>query len=266
MPNTSTMDLSKAARQDPATAKKHRANAETALAEATAAEVEADRTATQAADHVADLERRVAAGDLTISAKELGDAREEARLAALRTQAFPAKTSEARREADRARLLDVCHQLAALDTRWNKVLDEAAAAAVKHLTALLTEYAAVTDDLRELSRHLGGNPADAPEVLQHGAVHHRPGEGFIPAMSLPDVDELVGEVLAAAFERAFGHLGVGVFGTRTLQGRVRQLTGTSNRTAPTDVLDLISGWLGARQDPPQAGRHGKPKYVTVERA
>ncbi|TDV40118.1 hypothetical protein [Actinophytocola oryzae] len=266
MPTTKTADTIKAARQDPAVAKKYRTSAEAAFADATEAENDAHREATRAANHVDELERRVAAGDLTISASDLGDAREGARLAALRTQAFPAKTSEAQREADRARLFDTCHELAALDARWNTALDETAAAAVKHLTTLLAEYSAVTDDLREVTRHLGGGHADDAADAPAGTVHYRPREGFVPAMQLPDIDELIGELLAAAFERAFGHLGIGAFGTTTLQGKVRQMTGTAQRSAPTETLDLIEGRLGPRQDPPQPSRHGMPKYVTVERA
>ena len=174
--------------------------AEDAVQKAEEERERAHDAAAEAADAVTELQNKVRTGDTAVAPKHLADAEAKAKHAELLADSHAAKVAEAHSQRDQARLNAVSSRVSDRDARLTDAIDRLAAPMVHMLAELLSEIRSARDEQQACRRALGGIPRDTATPPKNVANH-------VPQVSVPDVDDLLGEMFAAAGSRAFPEQG-----------------------------------------------------------
>ncbi|TDP90522.1 hypothetical protein [Labedaea rhizosphaerae] len=168
--------------------------------------LEAQTAATDLANEADGLETRLRDGDRSITYKDITEAQEKAKHAALVAVSFEREIEEAETTEKRASLAHAAARLTALEDRFGAALGKAAKPIVDNLAGLLQGLQETYDEYRLcVSLAAGGNGTPHPQGLNR-TLHYNPSDGYVPALELPDAGDLIAELIATGVERAFGSL------------------------------------------------------------
>lgn len=179
-------------------------SAQTALDEAQQAQREARTSVEQATEQATDMQRRLKAGDTSVTAKKLAEADDSARHAALLAESHAERVERARLTVEQAKLDEAAQRLVTVQQQVSDLLDRRAPTVVSGLAELLGALSAAREAVDRDASVVGAiDRADTTRPDGVRAARANTARGWESHVALPNVDQLVGELLSAAADRAW---------------------------------------------------------------